>query len=167
MSFQLPSIRKLCQDACQRLMLHPYITASSTIVNITKRPVPALGRGFLRYMPSPFCPVSVVLFQLHGGMVCNMPVIATPSSTVNNTKYLDPCHKNHISFSSLFLRQLCRDVVSGADRHLDITFGLQVVESSSLVDSYFLEKRLAIPTSPFFHLLVNVFSVTCQPPFFI
>ena len=25
------------------------------------------------------------------------------------------------------------DVASGADRHLDITFGLQVVESSSLV----------------------------------
>ena len=23
-----------CQDACQRLMLHPYITASKTIVNI-------------------------------------------------------------------------------------------------------------------------------------
>ena len=34
MSFQLPAIRKLCQDACQRLMLHPYITASRTIVNI-------------------------------------------------------------------------------------------------------------------------------------
>ena len=29
---QLPAI--LCQDACQRLMLHPYITASRTIVNI-------------------------------------------------------------------------------------------------------------------------------------
>ena len=27
MSFQLPAIRKLCQDACQHLMLHPYITA--------------------------------------------------------------------------------------------------------------------------------------------
>ena len=34
MSFQLPAIRKLCQDACQRLMLHPYITASRTIDNI-------------------------------------------------------------------------------------------------------------------------------------
>ena len=29
---QLPEI--LCQDACQRLMLHPYITASRTFVNI-------------------------------------------------------------------------------------------------------------------------------------
>ena len=27
---------------------------------------------------------------------------------------------------------------------------------------YFLEKRLVIPTSPFFHLLVNIFSVTCK-----
>ena len=27
MSFQLPAIRNLCQDTCQRLMLHPYITA--------------------------------------------------------------------------------------------------------------------------------------------
>ena len=26
--------KKLCQDACQRLMLHPYITASRTIFNI-------------------------------------------------------------------------------------------------------------------------------------
>ena len=34
MSFQLPAIRKLCQDACQRLMLYPYINASRTIVNI-------------------------------------------------------------------------------------------------------------------------------------
>ena len=36
-----------------------------------------------------------------------------------------------------------------------------VVESSSLVSlfPYFFEKRLAIPTSPFFHLLVNGFSV--------
>ena len=24
----------LCQDACQRLMLHPYITASRSIVNL-------------------------------------------------------------------------------------------------------------------------------------
>ena len=31
---QLPAIQKLRQDACQCLMLHPYITASRTIVNI-------------------------------------------------------------------------------------------------------------------------------------
>ena len=32
---QLPAIWiKLCQDACQHLMVHPYITASKTIVNI-------------------------------------------------------------------------------------------------------------------------------------
>ena len=34
MSFQLPAIRKLCQDAYQHLMLHPYITDSRTIINI-------------------------------------------------------------------------------------------------------------------------------------
>ena len=34
MSYQLRAIRKLCQDACKRLMLHPYITVSRTMVNI-------------------------------------------------------------------------------------------------------------------------------------
>ena len=53
---QLPAI--LCQDAYQRLMLHPYITASRTIINIvlslcsiqaldTKRPVASLVKGGL------------------------------------------------------------------------------------------------------------------------
>ena len=41
-------------------------------------------------MPSPFYPASVPLFQLHVGMVSHMQVLATPSSTVHNTKYLDP-----------------------------------------------------------------------------
>ena len=39
------------------------------------------------------------------------------------------------------------DVASGADRHLDI--GLLVVEPHPLFP-YLLEKRLAIPISPFF-----------------
>ena len=30
------------------------------------------------------------LFQLHGGIISHMLVLATPSSTVHNTKYLDP-----------------------------------------------------------------------------
>ena len=34
-------------------------------------------------------------------------------------------------WSSLNYCQYCRDAASGADRHLDITFGLQLVESSS------------------------------------
>ena len=50
----------------------------------------------------------------------------------------------------IVLEAVIRDVGSSADRHLDITFGLQVVESSPLFP-YFLEKRLTIPTSPFFH----------------
>ena len=69
-------------------------------------------------MPAPFYPASVVLFQLHGGMVSLMQALATPSSTVHNTKYLD----TYINFGCFFLRQRFRDVASGADRHLDITF---------------------------------------------
>ena len=49
-------------------------------------------RGFIRYMPFPYYPASVVNFQLHGGMVSHMQVLATPSSTVHKTKYLDPYH---------------------------------------------------------------------------
>ena len=36
-----------------------------------------------------------------------------------------------------------------------------------LLFPYFLEKHLAIPTSPFFHLLVHGFSVTCFRTFFV
>ena len=52
-------------------------------VSMIKRPVPS---------PSPFYPASVVLFQLHGGMISHKQVLPTPSSTVHNTKYLDPYH---------------------------------------------------------------------------
>ena len=55
-------------------------------------------------------------------------------------------------------RQWSRDVASGADRHLDITFGLQLVESSSLVSVLFRE-AFNHPYISFFHLLVNGFSV--------
>ena len=72
--------------------VHPYITDSRTIINIllpevaldTKRPV---ARGFVRYMPSPFYPASLVLFQLHGAWT--VQVLATPFSTLHITKYLD------------------------------------------------------------------------------
>ena len=87
-------------------------------------------------------------------------VLTTPSSTVHNTKYLDPYHWSHISSSCLFLRQWCRDVASGAGRHLDITFGLQLIESSSLVSVLFSE-AFNHPYISFFHLLVTGFSVTC------
>ena len=43
-------------------------------------------------MPSPFYSASVVLFQFHGGMVSHMQALATPSSTVHNTKNLDIYH---------------------------------------------------------------------------
>ena len=64
-----------------------------------------------------------------------------------------------IRFSCLFLRQFCRDVASGADRHLDITFGLQVVESSSVVSVLFRE-AFSHPYISFIHLLINGSSVT-------
>ena len=51
------------------------------------------------------------------------------------------------------------DVASGADRNLDIIFGLQVVESSSLVSVVFRE-AFSHPYISFLHLLVNGFSVT-------
>ena len=82
-----------------------------------------------------------------------MLVLAIPFSNVHNTKYLDPDHWRHIIFSCLILRQCCRDVASGADRHLDITFGLQVVESSSLVSALFRE-AFNYPYISFFCLIV-------------
>ena len=57
------------------------------------------------------------------------------------------------------------DVASGADRHLDIKFGLQVVESSSLVSVLFREV-FSYPYISFFHLLVIFFSVSNFRTFF-
>ena len=52
-----------------------------------------------------------------------------------------------------------KGVASGADRRLDINFGLQVVESSSLVTILFRE-AFNHPYIPFSHSLVNGFFVT-------
>ena len=49
----------------------------------------ALGKGFLRYMPSPFYSASVAVFQLYGGMVSHMQALATPSSTIHITWILN------------------------------------------------------------------------------
>ena len=57
------------------------------------------------------------------------------------------------------MRQWTRDVASGADRHLDITFGLQKVESSSFISVLFRE-MFSHPYISFFHILVNGFCVT-------
>ena len=46
-----------------------------------------MGKGILKYMPSPLYSASVVLFQLHGGWVSHMQALATPS-TVHNLGYL-------------------------------------------------------------------------------
>ena len=74
MSFQL-SANKRCLSAPDATSLH------HCLQNLRQPWV----RGFLRYMPSPFYSASVVLFQLHGGMVSHMQAFATPSSTVHNT----------------------------------------------------------------------------------
>ena len=50
--------------------------------------------GFIRCIPSPFYPASVAFFQLHGGIVSLMQALVTPSSTVQNTKYLDTYHES-------------------------------------------------------------------------
>ena len=64
-------------------------------------------RGFIRYMPSPFYPASILFFQLHGGMVSRIQALPTPSSTVHNTKYLDTYHE---SISGLAASSLGSDV---------------------------------------------------------
>ena len=57
-------------------------------------------------------------------------------------------------------RFLGRDVASGADRHLDITFiWIEVVEISYLVSVLFRE-AFSHPYISFFHLVVNGFCVT-------
>ena len=50
------------------------------------------------------------------------------------------------------------DVASGVDRHLDIIFGLHVVNNSSRVSVCFRE-AFSHPYISFFHLLVTGFSV--------
>ena len=79
-------------------------------------------------------------------MVSHMQVLATPSSTVNNNWILTT--ETILVFATCSWGSDVGIVASGADRHLDITFGLQVVESHPLFP-YLLEKHLAIPTFPF------------------
>ena len=48
----------------------------------------------MTYMPSPFYPASILVLQLQGGIVSLMQALATPSSTVHNTKYMDTYHES-------------------------------------------------------------------------
>ena len=52
-------------------------------------------------MPSPYYSASVVLFELHGGMVSHMLVLTTPFSTVHNTFFLaiDPYSRRQYKVS--------------------------------------------------------------------
>ena len=95
-----------------------------------------------------------------------MQVLATTLLSVHNllnTHFAGPLQLKEFNFSYLFLRQWCRDVASGIDRHPDRTeiyFRLRyrVIESSSLVPVLFREV-FSHPYISFFHLLVNCFSV--------
>ena len=76
---------------------HQYCTILSWIQALdTKRPVVNLGKGdFLGICHLLSIQQVQCFYSLMGGMVSHMQVLVTPSSTVNNTKYLDPYHRNH------------------------------------------------------------------------
>ena len=76
--------------------------------------------------PSPFYPASVVLFQLHGGMVSHMQVLATPSSIVHNTKYLDPYHRDHISYSCFFMLKTYTSILVSVELFANRDFKVDV-----------------------------------------
>ena len=120
MSIQL-SANKRCLSAPDTTSLHHCPQNHRQYYTILK--------GFLMYMPSHFYSASVVLFQLHGGMVSHMQALATP----------DPPQLYTILLIGIFYSQ--------------------IVESSSLVSVLFQE-AISHPYIFFFHLLVNVFSVT-------
>ena len=61
-----------------------------------------------------------------------------------------------VKYWQWFWRQRCRDVASGTDRYLDITFGLLVVENSSLVSILFRE-AFSHPYIHFFSIIVKTF----------
>ena len=83
-----------------------------------------------------------------------VPIFSALTWTWHNYMYIkESCHSPDLLF---FL--WCRDVASGTDSHFDITFRLQVGESSSLVFVLF-RQAFSYPYISFFHLLVNVFSV--------
>ena len=131
------SLHHCLQNHCQ------YFTILCWIQQLDSRGLSK--RGFV----SPFY-IAIVkyfhAFPASWGIISHLLVLATQSWTVHNTKYLDPYHWSHINYICLFWRPWCRDVASGSDRHLAISFGLQLVESSSLVSVIFRE-NLTIPKS--------------------
>ena len=88
MSFQLSAIKR-CLSAPDATSLHhclknhlqyySYYLKLNRALDIKSQP---WVKGF---MPSPFYSASIVLFQLHGGMVSHNEALATPSSTIHNT----------------------------------------------------------------------------------
>ena len=97
----------------------------------------------------------------------HMQVLASPLLSVHNIKYTrfaGPLPLKAFSFICLFLKQWCRDVASGIDRHPDRTeiyFRLQIQGSPRLIHcSCTFWRSLNHPYISFFHLLVNGFCVT-------
>ena len=82
---------------------------------------------------------SVVLLKLHGCVVSHMEVLATTLLSVHNllnTHFAGPLQLKEFNFSYLFLRQWCRDVASGIDRHpdrIEIDFRLQMQGNRKLI----------------------------------
>ena len=99
-----------------------------------------------------------------------MQVLSTTILSVNNllnTHFAGPLQLKEYNFSYLFLRQRCRDVASGIDRHPDrteIDFRLQI--QGNPLFPYFFREVFSHPYISFFHLLVYGFSVTCFRTFF-
>ena len=97
MTFQLPAICIKVMSRClsatnaiptslppKPLSIFNYPNLNSSIGHYDAFSQP-LEKGFIRYMPSPSYPASILFFQLHGGMVSLMQALATPFSTIHNT----------------------------------------------------------------------------------
>ena len=147
----------LCQDACQCLMLHPYISASRTIINIVLPWVefrhwtlkacrqPCRSR-VVRYICHLLSIHAVYYFSSCLDVRSDMQVIATQVCIILNTPFaglpLSLIAFQRVmdwSFSCLFWRQWCRDVASGIFRHLDRTeiyFRLQIQGNQQLIPCF-------------------------------
>ena len=81
-----------------------------------------------------------------------------------NTPFAGSLPLKAFSFSCLFLRQSCRDVALGTDRHPDRTeiyFRLQIQGNRKLIPCFRTFREVfSHPYISFFHLLVNGFCVT-------
>ena len=101
MTFQLPTIYVRYLSAPDATFLHlcllnhrQYFTKLNLSIGHHDAFSQPWERGFIRYMSSPFYPACILFFQLNGGMVSLMQALATTSSMVHNTEYLDTYHES-------------------------------------------------------------------------